>query len=206
MDKVNKNIEIRNIIREFLKEAFDNEKVILKSKLNKGNRYASNKILESESYKHKIQEFTEVVSKKGLITVYRCINDEYNNEYNGFGFFAINKEYSEKFGENCYSFIVDINRAKILNLEKWNKLYTQKTGKNGNLFNRQQGLFVIGSMAIDDGYEKELKAFSQALGESLSQKFTYDFNTCDAIYGEDAGYPGEFVFAIKNKSIIKQNL
>ena len=32
--------------------------------------------------------------------------------------------------------------------------------------------------------------------------FVDEFNNCDAIYGEDAGYPDEFVYAVKNKNII----
>jgi hypothetical protein len=53
-------------------------------------------------------------------------------------------------------------------------------------------------------YEKELKKFSQAFDEEIVKNFIDEFNDSDAIYGEDAGEQGEFVFAVKNKKIISQ--
>lgn len=197
-----------NVGDEILTGKFKNKKTKVKSigKNEKGDVTINDKpALKFRIPEKRIQELNKIEPKKGLTTVYRCIDGEYDTNYSGVEFFSVNKEYSSTgFGDNCYEFIINTNGAKILNLEKWNRLYTEKTGKNGNLFNRHQGLFIIGSMVIESGYKKELDIFSQALGDEMSQKFINDFNNCDAIYGEDAGYPGEFVFAVKNKSIIKR--
>jgi hypothetical protein len=135
------------------------------------------------------------------IRVYRCIDGEFKGFNNRIEYFSVNKNYANKFGDNCYEFWINTN-SKILNLEKWNKLYTDKTGKNGNRFNRHQGLFIIGDMAITSNYKEELSLFSEVMGEELSNQFLDELNSCDAIYGEDAGYKNEYVFAVKNKNIL----
>lgn len=141
----------------------------------------------------------EEFQKNSLVPVHRCIDGDYKIEHSGIEFFAVNKEYAQGFGNNCYEFTINTSSAKILDLEKWNNLYTSKTGENGNIYNRVQGIFVIGGISIGSGYEKELEKFSQAFDEKTSQEFIDEFNSADAIYGEDAGYQGEFVFAVKNK-------
>jgi hypothetical protein len=40
------------------------------------------------------------------------------------------------------------------------------------------------------------------MGEELSNQFLDELNSCEAIYGEDAGYKNEYVFAVKNKNIL----
>lgn len=135
------------------------------------------------------------------MTVYRCLDGEYKNT-DKIEFFALDKEYAQNFGHICYKFQIDTNRAKILDLEKWNKIYKNKTDENGNLFNRVQGIFVIGKMAIESNYENELAKFSQTFDENIIQKFLDEFNSCDAIYGQDAGLPGQYTFAVKNKDIL----
>lgn len=149
------------------------------------------------------EELDRILNSK-TIPVYRCIDGDYKEGYSDIEFFALNKEYAQGFGDNCYEFVIDTSSAKILDLEKWNNLYTNKTGENGNLYNRVQGIFVIGEMAIGSGYEKELEKFSKAFDEEIVQEFIEEFNNADAIYGEDAGYPGEFVFAIKDRGIVSQ--
>ena len=118
----------------------------------------------------KVKNFKNILNEN-LTTAYRCIDGEYNKKHDKIEFLSTNLDYSKPFGENCYKITLDTNNAKILNLQKYNELYTQKTGKNGNRFNRHQGLFVIGSMAIDSNYNEELKLFSSALGEELKNKF-----------------------------------
>jgi len=54
---------------------------------------------------------------------------------------------------------------------------------------------------ISTSYSDALTKFSKALPEFV-EEFSNEFKNCDAIYGEDAGYPNEFVYAVKNKSII----
>lgn len=134
--------------------------------------------------------------------MYRCINSEYDKNFNGIQYLSVNKEYSNSFGEICYKITLDIGNYTILNLGYWNKIYTDKTGKNGNIYNRHQGLFIIGEMAIGSNYADELKLFNDALGDSSTQQFLNELYSCDAIYGEDAGYVGEFVYAVKNKKMI----
>jgi hypothetical protein len=131
------------------------------------------------------------------ITAYRCIDGEYDSNRNGIQYFAINKEYASHFGDNCYKFKIDTTNANVLNLESWNKLYTEKTGKNGNLYNRQQGLFVVGEIAISEGFSDQLELFGLECGDEMTNKFVNEFNHCDIIYGEDAG-EHEKVFAVKD--------
>lgn len=135
------------------------------------------------------------------IIVYSCIDGNYNIDLNQINFFAKNIEYSKKFADNCYRFNLNLKNTKVLNLEKWNKLYYDKTGNKGNIYNRTQGLFVIGSMSINDGYTEELKKFRDAFGDEMANQFINEFNECDVIFGQDAGYHEE-VFAVKNKNLI----
>lgn len=152
-----------------------------------------------------IRKMIDKVNKinKSIVNVYRCINDIHDIKYDKIEYFAVNKEYAKSFGKICYHFQINTHNAKIFDLSKWNKLYTEKTGKNGNLYNRHQGLFVIGQISISTSYEKELSVFSQVFNNNMVEEFLHEFNTCDAIYGEDAGYPNEFVFAVKNKKLLK---
>lgn len=143
----------------------------------------------------------ESLSKQNTI-VYRCIDGEYKTDFNGIEYFAINKNYAKSFGDTCYKFTLNLNNSKILNLQKWNNLYTEKTGLNGNKYNRVQGIFVIGEESINSSYSEPLSRFSQVFPNDVVEGFINEFNTCDVIYGEDAGYPNEFVFAVKNKNII----
>ena len=149
-----------------------------------------------------IREMINRVKNFGNITLYRCIDGVYDKNRSGINYLAVNLDYAKKFGDNCYEITLNTTNYNILKLDKWNNIYTEKTGKNGNRFNREQGLFIIGDMAITSNYNEELKLFSQALGDELTNKFLDELNNCDAIYGEDAGYVGEFVFAIKNKDMI----
>lgn len=139
---------------------------------------------------------------ENLTIVYRCIDGNWNKNYDKIEFFSMNCSYAKKFGDKCYIITLDTGNYKILNLKKWNKVYSEKTGKNGNRFNRIQGLFIIGAIAINSNYNEELELFTQALGEDMANQFLSELNNCDAIYGEDAGYVGEFVFAVKNKNMI----
>jgi len=149
-----------------------------------------------------IREMIDKVKNFGKTTVYKCVDGVYDKTKNGFDYLAVNLDYAKKFGDNCYEITLDTTNYNILKLDKWNKIYTEKTGKNGNRFNRHQGLFIIGDMAITSNYNEEIKLFQQALGEEIANKFLVELNSCDAIFGEDAGYVGEFAFAVKNKDMI----
>ncbi len=152
-----------------------------------------------------MKSYIKQLLREGLmdntITVYRCIDGDYDSNINGIQYFAINKKYASNFGDNCYEFKIDITNANVLNLESWNKLYTEKTGKNGNLYNRTQGLFVIGEISISEGFSKQLELITLEFGDEISNKFINEFNNCDIIYGEDAGYH-ENIFAVKNMKFV----
>jgi hypothetical protein len=170
----------------------------------------------------KIENFNQ----RNKITVYKNVDDQYTQSHNPIEFFAVNKDYASNFGNKQYTFIIDTTQSKILNLDVWNKLYTDKTGRgslygyypeNSHMWLKQgqdvndrknwrfeQGLFVIGSESIGTAYKEQLEIFGKYMGQNLTEKFLNEFNTCDAIYGEDAGFPNEFVFAVKNVNIVKQ--
>ena len=149
-----------------------------------------------------IREMIEKVKNFGKTTVYKCVDGTYDKNKSGFDYLAVNFDYAKRFDDNCYKITLDTSNYNILKLDRWNKIYSEKTGKNGNRFNRQQGLFIIGDMAITSNYNEEIKLFQQALGEEIANNFLVELNSCDAIFGEDAGYVGEFVFAVKNKDMI----
>ena len=149
-----------------------------------------------------IREMIEKIKNFGKTTVYKCVDGSYDKNKSGFDYLAVNFDYAKHFGDNCYKITLDTSNYNILKLDKWNNIYTEKTGKNGNRFNRQQGLFIIGNMAITSNYKEEIKLFQQVMGEEMANKFLVELNNCDAIFGEDAGYVGEFVFAVKNKDMI----
>ena len=154
-------------------------------------------------------EIREMIDKimnihESLVTVYRYLDKDYNPEYSPIEYFAVNKEYASHFGDYENKFLINTDNAKILNLEYWNKLYKDKTGVNGNFYNRVQGIFVVGEESIGSKYEEPLSRFALAFPKETVNKFISEFNECDAIYGEDAGFPNEFVFAVKNKKMIKK--
>ena len=135
------------------------------------------------------------------VTAYRCIDGNYDGNRSGIQYFAVNKEYASHFGDNCYEFNIDVVNSNILNLETWNKIYSEKTGTNGNLYNRKQGLFVVGEIAINEVFSDQLELFGLECGDEMVNKFINEFNHCDIIYGEDAG-EHEKVFAVKDTKFI----
>ena len=142
------------------------------------------------------------VKNFGKITAYTCVDGIYDKDKKVFDYFAINLDYAKGFGDNCYKATLNPSNYKILKLEEWNKIYKEKTGLNGNKYNRHQGIFVVGSENLATNYEEAIIRFRQALGDNITNEFLAQLISSDAIYGEDAGYVGSFVFAIKNKDMI----
>ena len=149
-----------------------------------------------------IREMIDKVKNFGTTTVYTCVDGVYDKNKKPIDYFAVNLEYAKHFGDNCYIATLNTSKYKILTLEKWNKLYTEKTGLNGNKYNRHQGIFVIGEENLSTNYNEPVIRFRQALGDEITNKFLDELKICDAVYGEDAGYVGDFVFAVKNKDMI----
>ena len=149
-----------------------------------------------------ISEMIEKVKNYGKTTAYTCIDGVYDKKQRVFDYFSVNLEYAKHFGDNCYKVTLNISNYKILNLEEWNKIYKKKTGLNGNKYNRHQGIFVIGEENLSTKYAEPIIRFKQALGNDIGNKFLEELNNCDAVYGEEAGYVDEFVFAVKNKNMV----
>jgi len=149
-----------------------------------------------------IREMIDKIKNFGKTKAYICVDGVYNKNQKDFDYFAIDLNYSKKFADNCYEVILDTLNSKILDLEEWNKLYRDKTGLNGNKYNKHQGIFVIGEDSLGTSYSEPITRFKEAMGEELGNRFLDELKSCDAVYGEDAGYVGEFVFAVKNKDII----
>lgn len=149
-----------------------------------------------------IREMIDKVKNFGRITVYKCVDGIFDKNKNNVEYFAVNLEYAKHFGDNCYKITLETSNFKILKLEDWNKIYTEKTGKKGNAYNRHQGIFVIGYESITTKYEEPLNRFRVEMGDEMANQFLSEFETSDAVYGEDAGYVGDFVYAVKNKEMI----
>lgn len=148
-----------------------------------------------------IRKMIDKVRDFGKIIVYTCVDGVYDKNKKPIDYFAVNLDYAKKFADNCYKVTLQLNGYNILDLEEWNNIYTQKTGLNGNKYNRKQGIFVIGEENLATNYEEPISRFRMALGDNIADKFIDELNTCDAVYGEDAGYR-EFVYAVINKDMI----
>lgn len=148
------------------------------------------------------RKLIDTVKNFGKATVYTCVDGDYDKNKKAFDYFAVNLEYAKSFGDRCYKATLDISNYKILKLERWNEIYKEKTGINGNKYNRHQGIFVIGEESLSTGYKEPVSRFKQALGDDIANKFLEELNSADAVYGEDAGCVGNFVYAVKNKDMI----
>lgn len=144
----------------------------------------------------------EKIRNFGKTKVYICVDGIYDKDKNLFDYFATKLEYSKNFAQNCYEVELNLLNSNVLDLERWNKIYKDATGSNGNKYNRTQGIFVIGEENISTNYSEPLSRFEQALGKELANDFLNELKNCDAIYGQDAGYLNEFVFAVKKKTMI----
>ena len=91
-------------------------------------------------------------------------------------------------------------------LEDWNLLLREKGVKNF----AGQGILTIHSDYVNPNSERFEYRDSQSeiyhfLGGQALYKFIKELQNCDVIVGEDAGHPGEIVYAVKNrKSIVNK--
>jgi hypothetical protein len=149
-----------------------------------------------------IREMINKMKNFGTTKVYTCVDGIYDKNKKTFDYFAVNLEYAKHFGDNCYMVTLNTSKFKVLEFGMWNIMYTEKTGLNGNKYNRNQGIFVVGEQNLLTNYEEPVTRFKEALGDEITNKFLDELNNCDAVYGEDAGYVDEFVFAVKNKDMV----
>jgi hypothetical protein len=59
----------------------------------------------------------------------------------------------------------------------------------------------VGEIAISEGFSDQLELLGLDCGDEMVDKFVDEFNHCDIIYGEDAGYH-EKVFAVKDMRFV----
>jgi hypothetical protein len=149
-----------------------------------------------------IREMINKINNFGKSIAYTCLDGTYDKNNKVFDYFAVNLAYAKPYGDYCYMVTLDTSNYKVLNLGIWNKIYKDKTGLNGHKYNRNQGIFVIGEDSLGSGYEEPITRFRHELGDELANKFLDEFNSSDAIYGEDAGQVDDFVYAVKNKNMV----
>ena len=78
-----------------------------------------------------IRELIDKVKNFGKTIVYKCVDGVYDKNQSGIDYLAVNSDYAKKFGDNCHRITIDTSNYNILKLDTWNKIYTEKTGKNG---------------------------------------------------------------------------
>jgi hypothetical protein len=138
---------------------------------------------------------------ESLPAVYRGINGEFDSNYKGTQYFAVQKRYASVFGRNIEEF--KIKSPEILDLDDWNKRW----GVEGVDFG--QGLLTVHQENLGDlkEWKKRIKnsliAVSADVPSYEIDAFIDSVKNAKIIKGEDIGNKGQIVFAIKDKTLVE---
>lgn len=161
--------------------------------------------LPSDSTDEEVRE--EVVSLireykiESLPAVYRGINGEFDSNYKGTQYFAVQKRYASVFGRNIEEF--KIKSPEILDLDDWNKRWGVENADFG------QGLLTVHQENLGDlkEWKKRIKNSLLAVGADVPlyevDAFIDSVENAKIIKGEDIGNKGQIVFAIKDKTLVE---
>jgi hypothetical protein len=145
----------------------------------------------------------KIVSEEGAIG-YRGLPGEYVQDYNGIQYFAENEKYAGVFGKNIVK--ANISKNKVLDLAKWNKKLKDAgipdNGMGQPFLTIDQSMFDENRNFTTKGREGTFGKMKRTIGLDEFNKFKEEFDNSDVIYGEDAGNPGEMVYAVRNPKAI----
>lgn len=138
---------------------------------------------------------------ESLPVVYRGINGEFDSNYKGTQYFAVQKKYAGVFGRNIEEF--KIKSPDILDLDNWNKRWgVEKVGFG-------QGLLTVHQDNLSDLKEWKTRIRYSLLAEGIElpkeelDAFIKEVENAKIIKGEDIGNKGQIVFAIKDKTLVE---
>ncbi len=138
---------------------------------------------------------------ESLPAVYRGINGEFDSNYKGTQYFAVQKRYASVFGRNIEEF--KIKSPEILDLDDWNKRWGVENADFG------QGLLTVHQENLGDlkEWKKRIKNSLLAVGADVPlyevDAFIDSVENAKIIKGEDIGNKGQIVFAIKDKTLVE---
>lgn len=138
---------------------------------------------------------------ESLPLVYRGINGEFDSNYKGTQYFAVQKRYAGVFGRNIEEF--KIKSPDILDLDDWNKRWGVDKIDFG------QGLLTVHQDNLSDlkEWRNRIKNSLLAEGVEVSKEeldtFIKEVENAKIIKGEDIGNKGQIVFAIKDKTLVE---
>lgn len=138
---------------------------------------------------------------ESLPAVYRGINGEFDSNYKGTQYFAVQKRYASVFGRNIEEF--KIKSPEILDLDDWNKRWGVEDVDFG------QGLLTVHQENLGDlkEWKKRIKNSLLAVGADVPlyevDAFIDSVENAKIIKGEDIGNKGQIVFAIKDKTLVE---
>ena len=138
---------------------------------------------------------------ESLPAVYRGINGEFDSNYKGTQYFAVQKRYAGVFGRNIEEF--KIKSPDILDLGDWNKKWGVEKIDFG------QGLLTVHQDNLSDLKEWRSRIKNSLIAEGIKvskeelDTFISEVENAKIIKGEDIGNKGQIVFAIKDKSLVE---
>lgn len=138
---------------------------------------------------------------ESLPTVYRGINGEFDSNYKGTQYFAVQKRYAGVFGRNIEEF--KIKSPEILDLDDWNKRWGVENVDFG------QGLLTVHQDNLGNlkEWKQRIKNSLLAVGADVPSyevdAFIDSVENAKIVKGEDIGNKGQIVFAIKDKTLVE---
>lgn len=135
-------------------------------------------------------------------TVYRGLNRDFNTDYDDIQYYAENKEYAKVFGDNVKAFNIDLQ--DVLDLDKWNAKLSAESKEyyNDNLFTIHST--YLNKESEDYGYRGLRDTLLRELGKEEFINFQKEFNSARIIKGRDSGNESQIVYAVRDKSLIKE--
>lgn len=162
--------------------------------------YLSENSTEQE-VKEEVATLVREYKIESLPAVYRGINGEFDSNYKGTQYFAVQKKYAGVFGRNIEEF--KIKSPDILDLDNWNKRWgVEKVGFG-------QGLLTVHQDNLSDLKEWKTRIRYSLLAEGIElpkeelDAFIKEVENAKIIKGEDIGNKGQIVFAIKDKTLVE---
>ena len=141
-----------------------------------------------------VREVIKESETSNFVTVYRSINKPWNENHDMVQYFAKNKYYSKNFGRITYD--VKLKIDALLNLNDINNLL-KKHGVSSDFY------LYVGELGINNNYQDQIGYYEQEIGGEIAGKIYDLIKDSKIIYGEDDGFPGEYVYAVKDKNLIQ---
>ncbi len=133
--------------------------------------------------------------------VYRGLNRDYNNGYDGVQYYTENISYAKVFGNNIKSFHLSLK--DVMDLDKWNGKLSKETRSyyGGNLFTIHSTYMDKESKSY--GYKGLRDILLTELNQDEFFNFQKEFKNARIIKGRDSGNESQVVYAVRDKNLIQ---